>query len=201
MGLNHEDQYIRNDNFLLISSTELKRLIHCLVFKRSNVYHTLCIDRKATALLMYLTWTGVPWGSLIEGDEQMDQAKNQTSVECCNVHMLHIFWFCHKHNGLLLVPIQPSSPSTKELHGRSHGLVRSRKTTRLANTKNLIDKIKFFRFVSRQFVRKYTLPDGCKPEQVSSNLSSDGVLLITAPKKPPQPAITDHGRNVPILMK
>jgi HSP20 family molecular chaperone IbpA len=57
------------------------------------------------------------------------------------------------------------------------------------------------RFVSRQFVRKYTLPDGCQPEQVSSNLSSDGVLLITAPKKPVQPAITDLGRTVPITLK
>lgn len=57
------------------------------------------------------------------------------------------------------------------------------------------------RFVSRQFVRKYTLPEGCQPEQVCSNLSSDGVLLITAPKKQVQPAITDLGRTVPITMK
>ena len=26
------------------------------------------------------------------------------------------FWFCQKHNSLLLGPIQPTSPSTKELH-------------------------------------------------------------------------------------
>jgi len=56
------------------------------------------------------------------------------------------------------------------------------------------------RYVSKQFVRKYTLPDGCVPEQVTSNLSSDGVLLITAPKKS-APAITEHGRSVPIMMK
>ena len=28
-----------------------------------------------------------------------------------------LFWVCHKHNRLPLGPIQPSSPSTKELHG------------------------------------------------------------------------------------
>jgi HSP20 family molecular chaperone IbpA len=41
------------------------------------------------------------------------------------------------------------------------------------------------RMVSRQFVRKYTLPQGAKPEDVTSNLSSDGVLVITAKKANP----------------
>merc|ERR1711874_775199 len=31
--------------------------------------------------------------------------------------------------------------------------------------------------------RKYTLPPSTKQEEVASNLSSDGVLVITAPKK------------------
>merc|ERR1711973_993731 len=39
--------------------------------------------------------------------------------------------------------------------------------------------------VSRQFLRKYTLPAGAKPENVVSNLSSDGVLVITANKANP----------------
>ena len=39
------------------------------------------------------------------------------------------------------------------------------------------------RFVSRQFSRKYTLPEGCQAERVSSNLSSDGILMVTAPKR------------------
>jgi len=56
------------------------------------------------------------------------------------------------------------------------------------------------RYVSRQFVRKYTLPEGCIPEQVTSNLSSDGVLIINAPKKT-SGAITESGRSVPITMK
>merc|ERR1712180_388613 len=38
------------------------------------------------------------------------------------------------------------------------------------------------KMVSRQFVRKYTLPAGAKPEDVVSNLSSDGVLVVTANK-------------------
>ena len=37
-------------------------------------------------------------------------------------------------------------------------------------------------FVSRQFVRRYPLPEGTKPEAVTSTLSSDGVLTISAPK-------------------
>jgi len=38
-------------------------------------------------------------------------------------------------------------------------------------------------FISRQFVRKYMIPEQCDLSQVSSNLSSDGVLSITAPRK------------------
>merc|ERR1712168_650982 len=41
------------------------------------------------------------------------------------------------------------------------------------------------KMVSRQFVRKYTLPTGARAEDVVSNLSSDGVLVITANKSNP----------------
>ncbi|XP_050685348.1 protein lethal(2)essential for life-like [Leptidea sinapis] len=37
-------------------------------------------------------------------------------------------------------------------------------------------------YVSRQFKRRYQIPDGCKPETVESKLSSDGVLTILMPK-------------------
>lgn len=37
-------------------------------------------------------------------------------------------------------------------------------------------------YVSRHFVRRYVLPRGHDINQVQSNLSSDGVLTITAPK-------------------
>merc|ERR1711963_1319276 len=39
------------------------------------------------------------------------------------------------------------------------------------------------KMVSRMFSRKYTLPPAAKSEEVVSNLSSDGVLVITAAKK------------------
>merc|ERR1712110_674773 len=39
------------------------------------------------------------------------------------------------------------------------------------------------KMVSRMFSRKYTLPASAEADQVASNLSSDGVLVITAPKK------------------
>ena len=54
------------------------------------------------------------------------------------------------------------------------------------------------KFVSRQFARKYTLPEGCDPLKVSSNLSSDGILMITAPKNP---AIKGGAQAVPVEMK
>jgi len=38
--------------------------------------------------------------------------------------------------------------------------------------------------VMRQFSRKWTLPKGCKADDVVSNLSSDGILMVTAPKNP-----------------
>jgi len=41
------------------------------------------------------------------------------------------------------------------------------------------------KMVSRQFNRKYSLPAGVRAEEVSSNLSSDGVLVVAAGK--PQP--------------
>ena len=37
-------------------------------------------------------------------------------------------------------------------------------------------------FVSRQFVRRYVLPEGHDLGNVQSTLSSDGLLTITAPK-------------------
>ena len=51
------------------------------------------------------------------------------------------------------------------------------------------------KYISRQFIRKYTLPEECPSEEVVSNLSADGVLLITAPKKL---ALKDTERKVPI---
>lgn len=38
-------------------------------------------------------------------------------------------------------------------------------------------------WISRQFTRKYMIPDQCDLDQVASKLSSDGVLTISAPRK------------------
>lgn len=51
-------------------------------------------------------------------------------------------------------------------------------------------------YVSRQFIRRYALPQGCLPDTVQSNLSSDGVLTVTAPKVLPLPSTGE--RIVPI---
>ncbi|KAL1430208.1 hypothetical protein MTO96_015274 [Rhipicephalus appendiculatus] len=54
-------------------------------------------------------------------------------------------------------------------------------------------------FVSREFTRRYVLPEDTLPEQVSSTLSPDGVLTITAPKVPP--ASAPNERIVPIAVQ
>ncbi|KAL0850751.1 hypothetical protein ABMA28_006693 [Loxostege sticticalis] len=51
-------------------------------------------------------------------------------------------------------------------------------------------------YISRQFVRRYALPEGCLPDTVESKLSSDGVLTVTAPKVLAMPSIGE--RIVPI---
>lgn len=48
-------------------------------------------------------------------------------------------------------------------------------------------------FVSREFLRKYRVPAGVDPSSITSSLSADGVLTITAPRKPsdaPERSIT-----------
>eukprot|EP00094_Tigriopus_californicus_P011251 TCALIF_10858-PA protein Name:"Similar to l(2)efl Protein lethal(2)essential for life (Drosophila melanogaster)" AED:0.11 eAED:0.11 QI:179/0.5/0.66/1/1/1/3/186/191 len=46
--------------------------------------------------------------------------------------------------------------------------------------------------VLQQFSRQYTLPPTCVPHRVVSNLSRDGVLVVTAPKD------ANKDRNIPI---
>lgn len=38
--------------------------------------------------------------------------------------------------------------------------------------------------ISRHFIRKYLVPEQCDADKASSSLSSDGILTITAPRKP-----------------
>ncbi|CAG9563883.1 unnamed protein product [Danaus chrysippus] len=52
-------------------------------------------------------------------------------------------------------------------------------------------------FISRQFTRRYILPSGYDVADLVSTLSSDGVLTITAPKRPPP----NNGERVIPIMK
>lgn len=51
-------------------------------------------------------------------------------------------------------------------------------------------------FISRQFTRKYFIPEQCDIDAVKSSLSSDGVLSITCPRK--QIELTGNEKVVPI---
>lgn len=55
-------------------------------------------------------------------------------------------------------------------------------------------------YISRQFTRRYVLPDGVKPETVQSSLSRDGILSITAPRPRAIETSKSNERVVPITM-
>ena len=38
-------------------------------------------------------------------------------------------------------------------------------------------------YVSKQFEQRFSLPSGVKPEKISSSLSKEGVLTVTAPRE------------------
>ena len=70
-----------------------------------------------------LSWD-VPWSSLVEGDEQLDQPNSQTCMEWCHASAAYIFLICHKHISLPLGQVQPSSPlTTTEIHGYSFAIL------------------------------------------------------------------------------
>ncbi|CAG0890389.1 unnamed protein product [Darwinula stevensoni] len=52
-------------------------------------------------------------------------------------------------------------------------------------------------YISRRFTRRYTLPEGVRPEAVISNLSSDGILTVHAPL-PAIEGLKPNERMVPI---
>lgn len=52
-------------------------------------------------------------------------------------------------------------------------------------------------FISREFTRRYVLPDGFKAEDVTSTLSSDGVLTI---KAPPAIAVASNVHHVQVQL-
>ncbi|CAG2059385.1 unnamed protein product [Timema podura] len=52
-------------------------------------------------------------------------------------------------------------------------------------------------FISRQFQRRYLLPEGVDPQAVTSKLTSDGVLSISAPVK--SLSAPENERCIPII--
>ncbi|XP_054709906.1 alpha-crystallin A chain-like [Uloborus diversus] len=63
------------------------------------------------------------------------------------------------------------------------------------------EKVDEHGLISRQFTRRYHLPEGVEPEKVTSTLSADGVLLIEAPRKRPQQALGPNERAIPIQVQ
>lgn len=55
-------------------------------------------------------------------------------------------------------------------------------------------------YIKRQFVRQFPLPEGCRPDKVVSNLSKEGILMVTAPKEEENKEEVEE-RNVPIQME
>ncbi|KAI6215918.1 Protein lethal(2)essential for life [Aphelenchoides besseyi] len=53
--------------------------------------------------------------------------------------------------------------------------------------------------IERYFVRKYTIPDAIKPEDVTSELSKDGILTVQTLQK--APVEDEKVRNIPIQPK
>ncbi|KAK3927092.1 Protein lethal(2)essential for life [Frankliniella fusca] len=53
-------------------------------------------------------------------------------------------------------------------------------------------------YVQRQFTRRYKLPDYVDPETITSKLTPDGVLQVSAPRKEALPAPKENVRHVTI---
>lgn len=54
-------------------------------------------------------------------------------------------------------------------------------------------------FVSREFTRRYVLPEEVDPEAVTSSLSLDGVLTVEAPKK--RQELPSSERMIPVIVQ
>lgn len=52
-------------------------------------------------------------------------------------------------------------------------------------------------FISREFTRRYRIPESVDASAIASKLSSDGVLSIQAPKKTPEGSAGE--RSIPVI--
>ena len=73
---------------------------------------TMYIRTNALLALRIIISYHLAMDSLVEGGEQLDLPKSQTTTELCHACVVYIFRVYHKHNRFLLGPIQPSSPTT-----------------------------------------------------------------------------------------
>jgi len=51
-------------------------------------------------------------------------------------------------------------------------------------------------FISRQFVRRYAIPEDVKQDEITCNLSSDGVLILSAPRHIEQPKTKERSLTI-----
>lgn len=63
------------------------------------------------------------------------------------------------------------------------------------------EKVDEHGYVSREFTRRYLLPEDIEVDQVSSTLGADGVLVVEAPRKRIQPALAANEKAVPIKVQ
>ncbi|CAL1263841.1 unnamed protein product, partial [Larinioides sclopetarius] len=63
------------------------------------------------------------------------------------------------------------------------------------------EKVDEHGLVSREFTRRYIMPEGVDIEKVCSSLNPDGILTVEAPRKKPQPALGPNERAVPIQVQ
>ncbi|GBN08670.1 Protein lethal(2)essential for life [Araneus ventricosus] len=63
------------------------------------------------------------------------------------------------------------------------------------------EKVDEHGLISREFTRRYIMPEGVDIDKVSSSLSPDGILTVEAPRKKPQPVLGPNERAVPIQVQ
>ena len=89
-----------------------------------SLYTTLTMAQVARDLFQQITYTTEDEQS--HGALQVVEGENNWTgpivkrMESYHLSAAYVAWICHEHNSLPLGPIQPSSPSGKDLHGRAY---------------------------------------------------------------------------------
>ena len=83
---------------------------------RTSVIAVLMVGQYDTIILISDSRTMEPFSRRRWATGSAQQSSNNGIMPCM---WCIIFWVLHKHHSFTLGPIQPSSPNTKELHGRA----------------------------------------------------------------------------------